>query len=248
VLHHELHVCFFPVYLLFLSQRRPRSCFEMADCSARGIEIIKLCRSKPLTDAQHSSIMALLNDGADLSVRYGPGNTALHYAAEKGHSSIVKELLAKGADHSCANSEGKTPIDLARSTGNSDIAKVLDAFASKKKQTASSKDSSAAEAAAAPPAALASPSMNVTEADPAGAAADSARPRESISLSEREAFENMVATTLASPLPPGVDLIGCVQFCKYRVSCAKPVPLQNASDTHSLPQRQRQRLLRAAAP
>ncbi len=193
--------------------------------------------------------MALLKDGADLSVRYGPGNTALHYAAEKGHSSIVKELLARGADHSCANSEGKTPVDLARSTGNSDIAKLLDSFASKKKlSAASSKDSSAAEAAAAHLATHASLSMIITEADPAGAAADFARPHENISLSEREAFENMVATTLASPLPPGVDSIGCVQFFKYRVSCTKPVPLQTASDTHSFPQRQRQRLLRAAVP
>jgi hypothetical protein len=192
----------------------------MADSSARGIEIVKLCRSKPLTDAQHSSIIALLRDGADLSVRYGPGNTALHYAAEKGHTSIVKELLAKGADPCCTNSEGKTSVDLARSTGNSDIAKVLDSFALKKKalhaastQTSTSDDSAAtAAAAAAHSKAQECQPMNVSEADSASDAAEAAFPRESISLSERQEFENIVTKTLASPLSPGVNSIGWVQY------------------------------------
>ena len=105
----------------------------MADPKARGIEVTRLCRNKPLTEAQRCSIISLLKDGADLNVRYGPGNTALHYAADKGHAEIVKELLLKGADPCCTNDDGKTPTDLARAVGNSDVAKVLDAASSKKK-------------------------------------------------------------------------------------------------------------------
>jgi len=95
----------------------------------RGVEVAKLCRSKPLTDAQFSRIVELLNDGADLNVRYGPGNTALHYAAEKGHSVIVQELLFKGADRLHLNDNHKSPTDLARSAGHVGITKILEAFA-----------------------------------------------------------------------------------------------------------------------
>ncbi len=48
---------------------------EMADSKSMGIEVIKLCRNKPLTDAQRCSIVLLLKDGADVNARYGPGNS-----------------------------------------------------------------------------------------------------------------------------------------------------------------------------
>ena len=105
----------------------------MADSKSRGIDLIKLCRNKPLSDAQRSSAIALIKDGADLNARYGPGNTALHYASEKGHAEIVKELLASGADPRCPNDEGKTPVDFAQALGLAAIVKVLEASAAKKK-------------------------------------------------------------------------------------------------------------------
>ena len=41
------------------------------------------------------------------------GRTALHYAAENGHSNIVTLLLEHGADSSLVDSDGRTPISLA---------------------------------------------------------------------------------------------------------------------------------------
>ena len=41
------------------------------------------------------------------------GRTALHYAAENGHSNIVTFLLAHGAESNVVDSDGRTPISLA---------------------------------------------------------------------------------------------------------------------------------------
>jgi alpha-tubulin suppressor-like RCC1 family protein len=101
----------------------------MIRAQERGIEVAKICRSKPLTGAQLSRVLELLEDGADLNVRYGPGNSALHFAAEKGHTVIVQKLLLKGADSICINDNLQTPIDLARSAGHINITKCFEAFA-----------------------------------------------------------------------------------------------------------------------
>ncbi len=173
---------------------------------------MKLCRIKPLTDGQRSNITSLLKDGADLSVRYGPGNTSLHFAAEKGHVDVVKELLAKGADPSLVNDEGKRAADFARATGNSDIVKLLEAAASKKKTTQ-------------PPPLQASGSLKVIEVSTEApesklSAEESLQPSlpetepaaatqpHALSPAEREAFENIITSTLSSPLSPGVQSIG----------------------------------------
>jgi hypothetical protein len=188
----------------------------MADAKSRGIDVVKLCRNKPLSDAHRSSIMALLKDGADLNVRYGPGNTALHFAAEKGHADVVKELLAKGADPICPNDEGKTPIDFARMTGNSEIAKILET--SKKKmmlQTASPQSSSSSNITAtsgkAQSNAEASPPAALQEPEPVQHAPDAATQPKVLSPAERKALENIITTTASlSLLPPNVTSIGCV--------------------------------------
>ncbi|PNH07618.1 Palmitoyltransferase ZDHHC17 [Tetrabaena socialis] len=41
------------------------------------------------------------------------GNTALHWASEKGHPKVVEMLLRAGADKEAENNEGETPLDLA---------------------------------------------------------------------------------------------------------------------------------------
>ena len=179
---------------------------------------MRLCRNKPLTDAQRSSVMALLKDGADLNTRYGPGNSALHYAAEKGHADIVRELLAKGADPSSCNDDGKLPADLARAIGNSDIAKVLEVAVSKKKakSTAAPQSSGAspdAKAAGVDSVAKALHSTSLSEPEPLGRASAAApQPQtahpQTFSPVERQALQTMITKTLSSPLSPGATSLG----------------------------------------
>ena len=56
----------------------------------------------------------LVNSSLDLNAaETDTGRTALHYAAENGHSNIVALLLAHGADSSLVDSDRRTPIFLA---------------------------------------------------------------------------------------------------------------------------------------
>ena len=56
----------------------------------------------------------LIDSSLDLNTAEpGTGRTALHYAAENGHSNIVALLLAHGADSNLVDSDGRTPIFLA---------------------------------------------------------------------------------------------------------------------------------------
>ena len=56
----------------------------------------------------------LVNSSLDLNAaETGTGRTALHYAAESGHSNIVTLLLAHGADSNLVDGGGRTPISLA---------------------------------------------------------------------------------------------------------------------------------------
>lgn len=41
-------------------------------------------------------------------------NSALHWAAMRGHVEVVKTLLAAGADRHLANAQGKVPVDLCQ--------------------------------------------------------------------------------------------------------------------------------------
>ena len=54
-------------------------------------------------------------DALDVDVDWDDGQTALHYAAEDGHTNIVRQLLQAGADPTIRNDLGKTPLDEARS-------------------------------------------------------------------------------------------------------------------------------------
>ena len=56
----------------------------------------------------------LVNSSLDLNAaETGTGRTALHYAAESGHSNIVTLLLEHGADSNLIDGNGRTPISLA---------------------------------------------------------------------------------------------------------------------------------------
>jgi ankyrin repeat protein len=66
----------------------------------------------------------LLQSGADVNYCDNRGFTALHRAAEMGHTDIVKILLANSANRSI-EAEGHTPLSLAQAQNNSEIIELL---------------------------------------------------------------------------------------------------------------------------
>ena len=55
----------------------------------------------------------LLDAGADIALRDSFGQTALHGAAFRGWSELVRTLVARGADLDAADDDGHTPLDAA---------------------------------------------------------------------------------------------------------------------------------------
>jgi len=51
--------------------------------------------------------------GADVGARDHEGNTAVHHAAARGDTDMIRYLVSKGADAKAVNREGQTTIDLA---------------------------------------------------------------------------------------------------------------------------------------
>ena len=51
--------------------------------------------------------------GADVNARDHEGNTAMHHAAARGDTEMIKYLVSKGADPKAVNREGQTTIDMA---------------------------------------------------------------------------------------------------------------------------------------
>ena len=67
----------------------------------------------------------LLNAAADVNIQNSYGDTALHYAADKGHLAVCKILLASGAQASVTNSYGRTPFDDALNNGHHEVCELL---------------------------------------------------------------------------------------------------------------------------
>ncbi|MFN8059726.1 MAG: ankyrin repeat domain-containing protein [Vicinamibacterales bacterium] len=51
--------------------------------------------------------------GADVNARDHEGNTAIHHAASRGDTEMIKYLVSKGADVMAVNREGQTTVDMA---------------------------------------------------------------------------------------------------------------------------------------
>ena len=55
-------------------------------------------------------VVLLIQYGSDPSVRDGEGCSAIHLAAQFGHTSIVAYLIAKGQDVDLQDRNGMTPL------------------------------------------------------------------------------------------------------------------------------------------
>ena len=76
--------------------------------------------------ADIETVARLITDGSDLNGVTGDGMTAVHWAAQLGHVSILELLLEAGAEVNPATRIGSyTPLHLASSQANSAIVKKL---------------------------------------------------------------------------------------------------------------------------
>ena len=69
----------------------------------------------------------MLAKGAVVNAQNRTGETALMYAAWRGHSEIVKLLLEHRADAALKNRQGDTALTLAESRGHPVIVQMLQA-------------------------------------------------------------------------------------------------------------------------
>jgi ankyrin repeat protein len=67
----------------------------------------------------------LMSQEADVNLISKDGWTALHKAANNGHTQVVKLLLDKGANRYVQYKDGSTALDLATKAGHQDIIKLL---------------------------------------------------------------------------------------------------------------------------
>jgi hypothetical protein len=74
---------------------------------------------------QKQSVVALLDDGADINVGDAvSGNTPLHHAAMQGSTQLVRILLERNAGVNLPNKEGKNPLDVAQK-GNKEVFRLI---------------------------------------------------------------------------------------------------------------------------
>jgi len=79
-----------------------------------------------------NAVRYLLDEGADVNLRGGYGNTALTEATYYGHAPVIKELLMRGADVNVISSDG-TPLDIATGRNNPAIIDLLKHYGAKRR-------------------------------------------------------------------------------------------------------------------
>ncbi len=78
-----------------------------------------------LNDERDDLVKVLLDAGADPNIRNEVGRTALHNAAQKGHSNIIRQLLKAGADVNAIYDDNKTALSRALWGQHDKAAKTL---------------------------------------------------------------------------------------------------------------------------
>ena len=72
------------------------------------------------------TVLTLLrSDGANVHLANGDGDTALHYAALRGHHSVVDLLLNRDANANRVNRDGDTPLHYAALQDHHSVVELL---------------------------------------------------------------------------------------------------------------------------
>ncbi|KAK2880148.1 hypothetical protein FQN49_000527 [Arthroderma sp. PD_2] len=74
---------------------------------------------------QSATVQALLDYGADASIKSDDGQTPLHLAARNNHFLIARHLIEAGADISAKDNNDLTPLHCAANNGSFDVASLL---------------------------------------------------------------------------------------------------------------------------
>ncbi|CAL4065540.1 unnamed protein product [Meganyctiphanes norvegica] len=75
-----------------------------------------------------STVEALVDLGADITIKDKNGDTALHWAARKNETDITQVLLRAGANPRELNNNGTTPLGIAQEMGHVVLANIIDDF------------------------------------------------------------------------------------------------------------------------
>eukprot|EP00434_Breviolum_minutum_P032768 symbB.v1.2.028979.t1/scaffold2981.1/size65978/4 len=92
----------------------------------RSFDRLSLNWGVKTTDLYRTEIVKeLINAKADLNLKDKNGDTALMWAAKKGHREIVKELISAKADLNLKDKDGNTALILAAKKGHTGIVREL---------------------------------------------------------------------------------------------------------------------------
>lgn len=72
-----------------------------------------------------AAVEAALQAGSDANQRGGDGETALHWAADRGHPPVLALLLQQGADVNAADNDGLVPLHYAALAEQQEAAEML---------------------------------------------------------------------------------------------------------------------------
>jgi len=139
------------------SQKKPpcpcdfKECLQLAEGEAvrayfqKGLDLLHMCETDPMTAAVTADIVVLINQGADVHVKTSGGEyTPLHMACMEGPAedvmplldlhyskyvsglaAVAMALLDKGAEVNATNSGGSTPLHYAAENGHAELVMTL---------------------------------------------------------------------------------------------------------------------------